>query len=182
MKLPNLPPDVLKIVYSTRNEALQQACKLILEFADKNEEKTAKILRELAFVIDDTLVLWEEQIEGLNLSPEDQAKARRIIRDVNKKRTKLEPRQKWKDVLGYDQSYRPTVEEVKARYKEMALENHPDRGGDPDKFAKISNAKEEALEYLEGKPKEAPAEVCKRCLGRKWIQIDCPQCQSETRS
>ena len=33
-----------------------------------------------------------------------------------------------------------TLEEIKARYRQLAAENHPDKGGDADKAAEIASA------------------------------------------
>ena len=45
------------------------------------------------------------------------------------------------DALGIARS--STLEEVKARYRELVLECHPDRGGDGDRFMEVQGAYEE---------------------------------------
>lgn len=52
------------------------------------------------------------------------------------------PEPAWAKVLGVKAT--ATKEEIKSRYRVLAKENHPDRGGDPAKFAKISEAYEQA--------------------------------------
>jgi len=50
-------------------------------------------------------------------------------------------------------------EEVKIRWRELANLNHPDKGGDADKFNELRTAYMEALEYSK-KPKK-----CGNCNG-----------------
>lgn len=52
------------------------------------------------------------------------------------------PKPAWATVLGVEAT--ATKDEIKARYRTLAKQNHPDRGGDPAKFAKISEAYEQA--------------------------------------
>ncbi len=42
----------------------------------------------------------------------------------------------------------PTMDELKKRYRTLAKENHPDRGGDPEKFEQITKAYKEAETYI----------------------------------
>ena len=44
------------------------------------------------------------------------------------------------DILGLSKS--ATLEEIKAKYKSLAQQHHPDKGGDPDLFKKIKHAYE----------------------------------------
>ena len=41
-------------------------------------------------------------------------------------------------VLGVDEN--STQDEIKQKYKKLVKENHPDKGGDEEKFKKISTA------------------------------------------
>lgn len=52
----------------------------------------------------------------------------------------------WRSVLGL--SARVSADEVRARWKELAAQHHPDRGGDPAKMAEINAARDEALREL----------------------------------
>jgi len=45
---------------------------------------------------------------------------------------------KYYDILGVTKS--SSKEEIKVAYKKLAMKNHPDKGGDPDKFKEISEA------------------------------------------
>lgn len=56
--------------------------------------------------------------------------------------TQTPPEPAWAKILGVKAT--ATKDEIKARYRTLAKENHPDRGGDPAKFAKISEAYEQA--------------------------------------
>jgi DnaJ-domain-containing protein 1 len=49
----------------------------------------------------------------------------------------------WADTLGVPAT--ASKDEIKARYRTLAKENHPDRGGDSAKFAKIHEAYEKAM-------------------------------------
>jgi hypothetical protein len=51
--------------------------------------------------------------------------------------------------LGLEEATEITEEEVKTAYKNQARTHHPDKGGDPEKFQEINDAKEELLEILE---------------------------------
>lgn len=53
------------------------------------------------------------------------------------------PEPAWAKTLGV-KAY-ATKDEIKARYRTLAKENHPDRGGDAAKFAKITEAYEEGM-------------------------------------
>ena len=43
-----------------------------------------------------------------------------------------------------------TVEEIKAKYRNLARENHPDLGGDPEAMKAINNQYEQALKHCDG--------------------------------
>jgi DnaJ-class molecular chaperone len=49
-------------------------------------------------------------------------------------------------ILGFDKI--PTEQELKKRFRELAKENHPDRGGDPVKFEEISKAHNDAMKLI----------------------------------
>jgi hypothetical protein len=55
-----------------------------------------------------------------------------------------------KKILGFPPDYYPSEEEVKKRYHQKVIENHPDRGGDLDKMVEINVAKD----VLTGKAQE----------------------------
>jgi hypothetical protein len=61
--------------------------------------------------------------------------------------TQTPPRPKtvpaWCKTLGLKQTATP--KEIKSRYRELAKKYHPDKGGDPKKFAEIQNAYEDAI-------------------------------------
>jgi DnaJ-class molecular chaperone len=75
-----------------------------------------------------------------------------------------------------------TVEEIKARWKALASEHHPDRGGDAAKFSEFRQAYTKALE-LASKPRRC--EVCngtgKRDHKEAWsfhsIKLRCEVCR-----
>lgn len=54
----------------------------------------------------------------------------------------------WRQVLGI--SGRCAPDAVQARWKELAAQHHPDKGGDPAKMAEINAARDEALKELAG--------------------------------
>jgi len=49
----------------------------------------------------------------------------------------------WAQTLGVKST--DSRDDIKARYRTLAKENHPDRGGDPVKFAKITEAYDQAM-------------------------------------
>lgn len=179
MKVIDLPPQLIAMYVQTRNDTVQEVCNELLAMAKNMPSREASTaLRTAAYVLDRKKVVREDTIEeDETLNEQGKRKIRSVLNTANQGRERIVPFLKWKKELGFEQEESPTEEEVRVRYKDLAMENHPDRGGDPDKFARISNAKEEALEYLEGKPKEVPEGRCRRCLGRRWIQVDCPQCK-----
>lgn len=72
-----------------------------------------------------------------------------------------------------------TVEQVKARWRELAAKLHPDRGGDAEEFDRLRKAYDRALE-LANQPIE-----CEQCggTGKIWqrsgfhnISVICPVC------
>jgi hypothetical protein len=52
-----------------------------------------------------------------------------------------------KSTLGFSPRYNPTPDEIVKAYRSKAIENHPDRGGDPEKMVAINVAKD----ILDGK-------------------------------
>lgn len=52
-----------------------------------------------------------------------------------------------KEILGFPPASMPTADEISKAYKRKAIENHPDRGGDPKKMVDINVAKD----ILDGK-------------------------------
>lgn len=53
-------------------------------------------------------------------------------------------------ILGFKPDEKLTVEQVKKRHKELALQHHPDRGGDPAKMTNINRARDALLAELGG--------------------------------
>jgi len=53
--------------------------------------------------------------------------------------------QAWREDLGFSADQRVTVEEVQAKFRTLAHEHHPDKGGDPEKFRSLCLARENAL-------------------------------------
>ncbi|MGE4241754.1 hypothetical protein [Ramlibacter sp.] len=55
-------------------------------------------------------------------------------------------RRPWREVLEFFDSPRAlTTEDVQVRYRRLAAQHHPDRGGDPVKMAELNAARDEAL-------------------------------------
>ena len=54
----------------------------------------------------------------------------------------------WRTVLQFPEQAHVTESMVTARYRQLASDNHPDRGGDPAKMAEINAARDEALKEL----------------------------------
>ena len=51
----------------------------------------------------------------------------------------------WRDVLGLPEHPPPTKSDVLARYRDLVMANHPDRGGRTEVMAEINTARDEAL-------------------------------------
>lgn len=54
----------------------------------------------------------------------------------------------WRMVLGYNDTAIITADMVKERYRKLAGDNHPDKGGDASKMAEINAARDEALKEV----------------------------------
>ncbi|GAA6119623.1 J domain-containing protein [Acidovorax sp. FG27] len=54
----------------------------------------------------------------------------------------------WRDVLGFKPDARVTAQALADRYRVLASANHPDRGGDAERMAKINRARDEALKEI----------------------------------
>jgi DnaJ family protein A protein 2 len=50
------------------------------------------------------------------------------------------------DILGVSKN--ATFEEIKTKYKSLAQQHHPDKGGDPDLFKKIKHAQKTTFRSL----------------------------------
>lgn len=55
----------------------------------------------------------------------------------------------WREVLKVQASVKPTSEYIKNRFRELAHQHHPDRGGDADKFRELVAARDQALAELQ---------------------------------
>lgn len=53
----------------------------------------------------------------------------------------------WRLILGVDPGV--SLDQVESRFRELAHQFHPDKGGDPEKFRAIVNARDEARKELE---------------------------------
>lgn len=65
------------------------------------------------------------------------------LRDQSRTRARL-----WKcwKVLGLQPT--ATVDEVKARYRELVMQHHPDRYGDPEEFKRVQNAYNKVMDQM----------------------------------
>lgn len=54
----------------------------------------------------------------------------------------------WREVMGYVPGERPDAESLRARYRKLAMDRHPDRGGSNDKMAELNSAYEQAQKEL----------------------------------
>lgn len=82
------------------------------------------------------------------------------------------------EILGLTDTASPT--EVQTRWRELASEHHPDRGGDPEKFHVCREAYEAALkESEEPKPCAECGGVGKIRVSRGFNQVTttCPTCR-----
>ena len=74
------------------------------------------------------------------------------------------------DVLGLPPGAPP--DEIKKAYKALARKHHPDKGGDPEEFKRISKAYEEALNPpppMPGMFHQQPQQI-----RRRWGEADTP--------
>lgn len=58
----------------------------------------------------------------------------------------------------------PAPDEIEAAYRRLALEHHPDRGGDPARFAEVTAARDRLLEAA-GDVRGRRGERCPACGG-----------------
>lgn len=54
----------------------------------------------------------------------------------------------WRAVMGYHDTETPTLEQMEARYRELAREAHPDVGGDAGTMAALNRARDDARKEL----------------------------------
>ncbi len=80
------------------------------------------------------------------------------------------------EILGISGYASPS--DIKRRFRELAWEHHPDRGGDAEKFAELKSAMERAITIAEN----AKCEVCVG-TGHMWLRngphqmpIRCQRC------
>jgi DnaJ-domain-containing protein 1 len=55
----------------------------------------------------------------------------------------------WREVLGVPAT--ATMDQVKARYRQLAKQHHPDFGGEKENFMRVQEAYEQAMRDLEGR-------------------------------
>lgn len=87
--------------------------------------------------------LTKELMDEAELSPE----WRNILNEVLGSERIEEIRNEWWVVLGMDQKP-ATLREAKQAYRAKVLENHPDKGGDPNKMNEFNAAMAAAREEL----------------------------------
>lgn len=71
-----------------------------------------------------------------------------------------------KEILGFPPSAAPSADEISKAYKRKAIENHPDRGGDPKKMVDINVAKD----ILDGKQRPTPGGGSAADWVRDWYR------------
>lgn len=82
------------------------------------------------------------------------------------------------EVLGVDKT--ASTEELRSRWRALASEHHPDRGGDAGKFAEMRRAYDAA--YKSATEREAWCQVChgsgfiSRSKGFFTTRVPCPEC------
>jgi hypothetical protein len=58
--------------------------------------------------------------------------------------------QSWSTVLGFQPGSVVTADMVESRFRELAMQHHPDKGGNPDKFRQLVSARDAARQHFEG--------------------------------
>lgn len=53
-------------------------------------------------------------------------------------------RRSWREVFGFDESVQPTHDVITIRYRELAQQRHPDRGGSEAMMAELNGARDDA--------------------------------------
>jgi hypothetical protein len=56
----------------------------------------------------------------------------------------LPPPKSWRDVLTIEPGTRPSIEIIEQRFRDLARERHPDRGGSNEMMAELNRARDEA--------------------------------------
>lgn len=56
----------------------------------------------------------------------------------------------WREVLGFDKGGTITVADVDRKFRDLSLKHHPDRGGDPETFRQLTEARATARTELAG--------------------------------
>ena len=84
-------------------------------------------LEDLARLVERGIYDLQQWIEGMKALPE--------------------PLPSWCAILGFDHLPK-TVEEVHARFRELAKQRHPDAGGSPEQFQALMRARDEAIAHL----------------------------------
>jgi len=69
-----------------------------------------------------------------------------------------------------------TVTEIKARWRQLASQHHPDRGGDPAVFHQYRTAADKALGVAEERERECPACLGKGKVQKRGIFLTCEAC------
>lgn len=62
--------------------------------------------------------------------------------------TSLPPPRSWREVMGYTAGFKPAREHLDQRFRQMAFDRHPDRGGSTAAMAELNKAREAARKEL----------------------------------
>jgi hypothetical protein len=54
----------------------------------------------------------------------------------------------WRDILALPSDTRATKDEIETAYKQLAMDRHPDRGGNAEAMAELNNARDTALREI----------------------------------
>lgn len=60
----------------------------------------------------------------------------------------LPPGKSWREILGFGQGDRVTLDDAKTRYRQLVFDRHPDRGGSAQQMREIRDAMDEAERYF----------------------------------
>lgn len=189
--------EILAIRLEGINDGVQQAAQKLLEAAERARAtcrcsamsfpEVASLLEAIAYRLDAEMVMRAGNIDASAKAdgvkdPRLIAAMKRAAKQANKgRRYMVKKASKWRKVLGFEEGYKPTEEEVIKAYKDKAKETHPDRPDtdSPEAFQKVQAAKDKAMEELHGPkldipvqsagsgPAQPEASSCATCGGNK---------------